>query len=314
MKFYPLKFKPIYRELIWGGHKLRNVLSKDFPANKKIGESWELVDLPGDKSVITNGQFAGKTITDILQKYPQQIIGKEIYEPPFGLLIKFIDANDILSVQVHPDAQAVKKLKNARPKTECWYILDAEPGACIYKGLKPGTTRAMFEQAVKDGSCAELLNRVLVKPGQCHFLPAGTVHAIGAGNLIAEIQTPSDTTYRVFDWNRLADGKPRQLHIVEALESIGFNQNPNDSTVKDTGRLVDCDLFKVDKITANAGTSAKIAAGVVKVIVIIKGGGEITSADTNAVDFSIGQTILLPAEFEGKFLFEADTAYLSSTV
>src|SRR3990167_4643737 len=130
MKFYPLKFRPIYKELIGGGHKLGNILNKDFPADKKIGESWELVDLPGDKSAITNGQFAGKTIADILQKYPQQIIGKE-YQPPFGLLIKFIDANDCLSVQVHPGAQAVKKLKNARPKTECWYILDAEPGACI---------------------------------------------------------------------------------------------------------------------------------------------------------------------------------------
>jgi mannose-6-phosphate isomerase len=314
MKLYPLKFKAIYKELIWGGSKLASSLNKDFPADKKIGESWELVDLPSDKSIVTNGEFAGQSITDVLQKHPQQIIGQKNYQPPFGLLIKFIDANDVLSVQVHPDGEAAKKLKNARLKSECWYIIDAELGACIYKGLKPGTTKAMFEQAIKDGSCAELLNKVVVKPGECHFLPAGTVHAIGEGNLIAEIQAPSDTTYRVFDWNRLQNGKPRQLHIAEALESIHFNQDPNVLTVRETGRLVDCNLFKVDKITSQSGSSGSIARGIAKVIVIIKGSGKITSAGVDAVDFEIGQTILLPAEFEGKFLFETDTVYLSATL
>lgn len=313
MKLYPLKFKPIYKEIIWGGNKLKNLLNKDFPADKNIGESWELVDLPNDKSVIENGEFAGKAIGDVLQKYPQQMLGQKSYQPPFGLLIKFIDANDVLSVQVHPDSEAVKKLPNARLKTECWYIVDCTPGACIYKGLKPSTTKQMFEKAIKDGSCAELLNKVAVKKGQCHFLPAGTVHAIGAGNLIAEIQTPSDTTYRVFDWNRLQNGKPRQLHIAEAMESIHFNQDPKVLTVKDAGRLVDCDLFKVDKTTAKAGSSAKIAAGAVKVIMIIAGSGKITSADTEPVDFSIGQTLLLPAEFNGEFIFDSETVCLSST-
>ena len=312
MKFYPLKFKPIYKEIIWGGSKLRNLLNKDFPADKKIGESWELVDLPNDKSIIENGEFAGKTIGEVLQKYPQQFLGQKSYQPPFGLLIKFIDANDYLSVQVHPDSEAAKKLPNARAKTECWYIIDCEPNACIYKGLKPGTTKQMFEKAIKAGSCEELLNKVPVKKGQCHFLSAGTVHAIGAGNLIAEIQTPSDTTYRVFDWNRLQNGKSRQLHIAEALESIHFNQNPKVLTVKDTGRLVDCDLFKVDKLAAKAGGSAKIAAGNVKVIMIISGSGKIMPADGDAVDFSSGQTLLLPAEFNGEFIFDSETVCLSA--
>jgi mannose-6-phosphate isomerase len=312
MKCYPLKFKPIYKEIIWGGNKLKNLLNKDFPADKKIGESWELVDLPYDKSVIENGEFAGKPLGEILKKYPQQILGQKSYQPPFGLLIKFIDANDCLSVQVHPDSEAVKKLPNARLKTECWYIVDCEPDACIYKGLKAGTTRQMFEKAINDGSCAEFLNKVPVKKGQCHFLPAGTVHAIGAGNLIAEIQTPSDTTYRVFDWNRLQDGKPRQLHIAEALESIHFNQDPKVLTVKDTGRLVDCDLFKVDKIVAKAADSARIAAGDVKVIMFISGSGKIVSADTEPVNFSTGQTLLLPAEFNGEFIFDSETVCLSS--
>ncbi len=313
MNFYPLKFKPIYKELIWGGHKLRNILGKDFPADKKIGESWELADLPNDKSIITNGEFAGKTITEVLQKYPQQITGKKDYKPPFGLLIKFIDAADVLSVQVHPDAEAVKRLKTGRPKTECWYIIDAEPGACIYKGLKSGTTKEQFAQSIKAGKCAEFLNKIPVKPGQCHLLGAGTVHAIATGILIAEIQTPSDTTFRVFDWNRLQNGKPRQLHIAHALESINFDQKAEDLGVTTAGRLADTEFFKIDKITAQADTSNKISDKKMKVIIIINGSGRITSADSQAVDFARGQTILLPAAFNGEIEFKTSTEYLLTT-
>ncbi|MEN6384213.1 MAG: type I phosphomannose isomerase catalytic subunit [Phycisphaerales bacterium] len=313
MNPYPLKFKPIYKELIWGGHKLANILNKDFPKEAKIGESWELVDLPNDKNQIINGEFAGKTISDVLSQYSQQIMGKK-YSPPFGLLIKFIDAADVLSVQVHPDTETVKKLKSGSLKTECWYIIDAEKGACIYKGLKKGTTREQFEKSILDGTCANLLNKIPVKPGECHFLPAGTVHAIGAGLLIAEIQTPSDTTYRVFDWNRLQNGKPRQLHIEQALESIHFGQNPDELTVETKGRLVDCEYFKVDKITSSANKSIEIASGVMKVLVIIKGKGQIISSKTQAVDFAKGETILLPADFEGKINFDAETEYLQTII
>jgi mannose-6-phosphate isomerase len=313
MNPYPLKFKPIYKELIWGGHKLANILEKGFPKDKKIGESWELVDLTNDKSEILNGEFAGQTISDVLAKFPQQILGKN-YVPPFGLLIKFIDAADVLSVQVHPDLEAVKKLKTGSLKTECWYIIDAEKDACIYKGLKKGTTRELFEKSIKDGTCAELLNKIPVQPGECHFLPAGTVHAIGAGLLIAEIQTPSDTTYRVFDWNRLQNGKPRQLHVEQALESIHFGQNAEELSVKSTGRLVDCEYFKVDKVIAKAKSSNNLQKDIMKVIMIIKGKGQITSPNSEAVDFSIGETILIPAAFEGKMNFSQDTEYLQTII
>ncbi|MBN1788487.1 MAG: class I mannose-6-phosphate isomerase [Sedimentisphaerales bacterium] len=314
MNPYPLKFHPIYKELIWGGSKLKDVLGKDFPPNVKIGESWELADLPDNKSMIINGELAGKTITEVLQKYPQQIIGKKDYEPPFGLLIKFIDAADVLSVQVHPDADAVKRLKTGRPKTECWYIIDAEPGACIYKGLKPGTTKQQFAQAIKDGNCAELLNKISVKPGQCHLLPAGTVHAISAGILIAEIQTPSDTTFRVFDWNRLQNGKPRQLHITQALESINFNQSPDDIPVTTEGKLAETQFFKIDKFTAKANTSNDINNDQMKVIIVIEGSGKITSPQSQKADFAKGRTILLPAEFKGTIEFETYTEYLQITI
>jgi len=313
MIFYPLKFKPIYKELLWGGHKLRNILGKDFPADKKIGESWELADLPNDKTVIANGEFAGKTISELLQKYSEQITERKNYQPPFGLLIKFIDAADILSVQVHPDKNAVKKLRTGNPKTECWYIIGCEPNSCIYKGLKAGITKEQFAQSIKDGTSAELLNKVPVKPGQCHFLPAGTVHAIGAGILLAEIHTPSDTTFRVFDWNRLQNGKPRQLHIEQALESINFDQKADELTITTKGRLVDTEFFKIDKITAQADTSGKITKGIMKVIIIINGSGRIISKDSQAVDFAKGQTILLPAAVEGEITFGNDTEYLSVT-
>jgi mannose-6-phosphate isomerase len=314
MKPYPLKFKPIYKELIWGGNKLREFFGKDTPVDKKIGESWELADLPNDKSIITNGELAGKTITEVLRKFPEQITGKKEYNSPFGLLIKFIDAADVLSVQVHPDSEAVKRLKTGSPKTECWYIIDAEPGACIYKGLKAGTTRQQFVQSIKNDTCAELLNKVPVKPNQCHFLPAGTVHAIGTGTLIAEIQTPSDTTFRVFDWNRLQDGKPRQLHITQALESIHFDQKSEDLPVTTGGRLVDTEFFKVDKITAQAGTSRQISKEIMKVIIVIKGSGQIISADSQAVDFTKGQIILLPATFVGQICFDSHIEFLQVTL
>ena len=314
MNLYPLKFKPIYKELIWGGNKLRTILGKDCPADKKIGESWELADLSNDKSIIINGEFTGQTISDVLRKYPQQITGKKNYQPPFGLLIKFIDAADDLSVQVHPDAQTIKKLKTDSPKTECWYIINAEPNSFIYKGLKPGITRKQFEQSIKNGTCADLLNKVPVKIGQCHLLPAGTVHAIGAGILITEIQTPSETTFRVFDYNRLQNGKPRQLHIAQALESIHFDQNPDELTIKTSGRLVDTEYFKVDKFSQQSDTTNHITAGIMKVIIIIEGSGQIISNNAEPVSFAKGQTILLSAEFQGDMEFAEKTEYLLTTL
>lgn len=311
MNFYPLKFKPIYKELIWGGNKLKKFFGKDIPQGKKIGESWELADLPNDKSVITNGDFAGKTISEILQKFSLQITGQKNYKPPFGLLIKFIDACEILSVQVHPDKDAVRRLKAGTPKTECWYIIDCEPDSFIYKGLKEGTTKEQFSDSIQKGTCADFLVKVPVKTGQCHFLPAGTAHAIGPGILIAEIQTPSDTTFRVFDWNRLQNGKSRPLHIRQALESINFNQKSVDLPVTTNGRLVDTEFFKIDKIAAQEGAKKEVFEGVMKVIIIIKGSGQIKS-DNSQTDFSKGQTILIPAAFSGNIHFNENTEYLQT--
>ncbi len=315
MKAYPLKFRPIFKERIWGGQTLRTVFGKELPAGKKIGESWELADLPADNSRIVNGPLAGETINTAIEKFGAAITGRSDYEPPFPLLIKILDAQDILSVQVHPDPETCKRTGKGDPKTECWYIIDAADGAVIYKGLKSGVTKEAFAQSIKVGNCEHLLEKVHVKKGECHFLPAGTCHAIGAGLLIAEIQTPSDTTYRVFDWNRVDEvGRSRQLHIEDALESIHFDPAGDDLSVRTVGRLVDSEVFKVDKGHQTPGCEVLFSAGQMKVVMVITGKGCITAQATEAVDFSKGDTVLIPAAFEGVMHFASDTEYLTVTV
>ncbi len=314
MHIYPFRFWPIYKQRIWGGQKLRQVFGKDIPSGEKIGESWELADLPDDKSVIENGDLAGRTLADVIRKYPEDITGNEDFKLPFPLLIKFLDAQDILSVQVHPDSQACKLMGKGEPKTECWYIIDAKPGAVIYKGLNKGVTREQFAQAIKDGTVAELLTRVPVEAGQCHFLPAGTAHSIGAGLLIAEIQTPSDTTYRVFDFNRVDDtGKPRPLHIEEALQSIHFDISGEDLPVTTVGRLVDCEYFKVDKGHQVRGGEVLLSPGKMKTLIFISGYGAISSAKEGSAEFKAGDCLLIPASYEGVMKFADDTQYLTVT-
>jgi mannose-6-phosphate isomerase len=311
MRIYPLKFKPLFKERIWGGQALKDFFDKDLPTDKKIGESWELADLPEDKSTILNGALAGKNIAEAIEQLGSAITGKDDYTPPLPLLIKILDAQDTLSVQVHPDEATCARTGKGDPKTECWYIIDAKPGAVIYKGLKPGTTREEFSAAIENGTCADLLEKIEVTPGECHFLPSGTAHAIGEGLLIAEIQQPSDTTYRVFDWNRVGDdGKPRQLHIDDAVESIHFDPSSDDLSVRNQGRLVNSKEFTVDKGLGKTGGQTDIAKGSMEAMVVISGAGKITAKGINDVDFVKGDTLLIPADFEGKMTFSEDTVYL----
>src|SRR5215472_12328728 len=222
---YPLSFYPIFKERVWGGRKLQQLYGKPLPPGKPIGESWEISDRPGDVSVIANGPFAGKDLHWLMENYAAEILGgaKPTTEGRFPLLCKILDAREKLSLQVHPPASRAKELKG-EPKTEMWYIADATPGASLYVGLKHGVTRAQFEKKIADGSVADCFHRIPVKAGDTMFLPSGRVHAIGDGLVIFEIQQNSDTTYRVFDWNRVGlDGKPRELHVSESLASIDFN-------------------------------------------------------------------------------------------
>ena len=313
MKPYPLKFEPIYKNRIWGGQKLKTFFGKDIPAGEKIGESWELADLPNGKSIVANGEFAGCNLGEVITKYPRQIIGTDDFTGPFPLLIKILDAEDILSVQVHPDVKTCLRMGTGEPKTECWYIISAAKDAIIYKGLKKGVSREQFAEAIEKGTVAEMLEKVPVSAGQCHFLPAGTAHSIGAGLLIAEIQTPSDTTYRVFDWNRVDQaGKPRQLHIAEAIESIDFAASA--PAVTTAGRLVETEFFTIDKTAETKDSELPFLPGQMKVLVILAGYGKIAETKEDPVEFTSGDCLLLPAAYGGSIRFFADTEYLTITI
>ena len=315
MKLYPLKFKAIYKERIWGGQKLCSYFNKDFPSNINIGESWELADLPNDKSIIANGELAGQTIGEAIAKYPKEITGDANFSGQFPLLLKLLDAEKTLSVQVHPDKQTCQRMGKGEPKTECWYIIAAGEDSVIYKGLKKGVTKEQFAKSIADGTAADLLNRVPVKAGQCHFIPAGTVHTIGKNNMIAEIQTPSDTTYRVFDFNRIdVAGNTRQLHIEEALESINFDIDSSQLPVTTSGRLVDSKDFKIDKAEQPKDSQISILPSQMKVYVFTDGSGKIFETQKDKTDFSTGDCVLIPADYEGTMQFIGDTKYLIITI
>jgi mannose-6-phosphate isomerase len=308
---YPFKFRPIFKERIWGGQKLSSVFGKEIPAGIKIGESWELADLAQNKSVIGNGALAGMTLADAVRQFAEAITGKRQIPDQFPLLIKLLDCEDVLSVQVHPDVAACRRLGKGDVKTESWYIIDAEPGAVIYKGLKAHVTKESFQQAIAEGNVEGMLQKITVQKGECHFLPAGTLHAIGAGLLIAEIQTPSDTTYRVFDWNRVDEnGRSRTLHISEALESIHFDATEDDLSVRTEGRLVDSEFFKIDKVVNKGDDDLLPKDGRIRVLVFIKGSGTINGG-AEEVPFRAGDTLLVPASVCVAIRSVRGTEYLS---
>lgn len=224
-KLYPLTFEPIFKERIWGGCELERLYQKKLPPKVPIGESWEVSDRPGDENVIANGPLAGKSLRWLMEHHASDVLGnvKPAAGNRFPLLCKILDARDKLSLQVHPPANKAAQL-GGEPKTEMWYIADATPEADLFVGLKRGVTRAEFERKIQTGAVAECFHRIPVHAGDTMFLPSGRVHAIGAGLVIFEIQQNSDTTYRVFDWNRVGlDGKPRELHVPQSLASIDFN-------------------------------------------------------------------------------------------
>lgn len=217
-----LFFNPILKPRIWGGQKLASHFNRTLPTNEKIGESWEIVDRPEEQSIVANGSFAGMSLNVLLNQCGAKILGPNYQQgKPFPILIKWLDCKETLSVQVHPNKD--QNLQE-EPKTENWYVVDHEKDAKIYLGLKEGVTQAEFTQAIDANSIPPLLNTIETNKDDSFLIESGVVHAIGAGHLILEVQQNSDTTYRVYDWNRKGlDGKPRALHRNEALKSINFN-------------------------------------------------------------------------------------------
>lgn len=227
---YPLKFTPILTFQPWGGQKLLKAgkkLPDNVAAGTPVGESWEISGVDNSISVVTNGFLKSNDLQELIEVYMGDLVGDKVYEKygmEFPVLIKFIDARDVLSVQVHPDDALAEERHGTRGKTEMWYVVDSEPGACLYVGFNKPVSREEYLTAVSEGRVADLLTKYEVRKGESYFIPAGTVHAIGAGIMVAEVQETSDITYRIDDWGRLGDdGKPRKLHIAEALDAIDFD-------------------------------------------------------------------------------------------
>ncbi len=252
---YPLRFRSLFRRYIWGGRRLGTLLGKPIGPEDDYAESWEICDRGPDQSVVEGGPWAGATLGQLVHERGEELLGRHYPRDRFPLLLKFLDAARTLSVQVHPDdARAARLDPPDLGKTESWVVLAAEPGSTIYAGLKPGVGREALDEAIRGGRCRELLNQFQPEVGDCVFLPAGTVHAMGEGLLVAEIQQASDTTYRLFDWNRLgADGKPRPLRIEEGLEVIDYDrgpvgpQQPQKTGRPGVSRLVECEKFILDR-------------------------------------------------------------------
>ena len=313
MNLYPFIFRPIFKERVWGGRRLADLYSKRLPAEVPIGESWEVSDRPGDSSVIANGPLAGKDLRWLMERHPADLFGSGRTLPSqFPLLIKILDSREKLSLQVHPPADKASAL-GGEPKTEMWFIADADPGAELYVGLKNGATRQEFKRKLRDGTVAECFHRVPVRPGDAMFLPSGRVHAIGSGLVIFEIQQNSDTTYRVFDWNRVGlDGKPRDLHIPQSLASIDFADFEPGLVEAQFARvgaarvktLVKDPLFTVELCELGGNAQHAISNGRVQIIGLVT--GRLRMVAQPEVLLSPGDFCLLPASLPGITL-EANT-------
>jgi mannose-6-phosphate isomerase len=298
---YPLRFKPILRQYLWGGRRLETELGKKLGDGDRYAESWEIVDHGEDQSTVVAGPWMGKQLHELVTSHGSELFGRNLPQRQFPLLFKFLDAHKTLSVQVHPnDEQGARLDPPDLGKTEAWVVLTADPGSKIYAGLKPGVDRARLTRHLEEGTCDRALHAFEPKVGDCVFIRAGTVHALGAGLVIAEIQQASDTTFRLFDWNRVdADGNPRPLHIDEALEVIDFGRGPVDPQTPQrteyahVERLVECDKFVLDRWRFdNSGIIEP--DGRFHLLAVVDGAMELV-ADTTTVLLKRGDTVLIPA-------------------
>jgi mannose-6-phosphate isomerase len=300
-----LRFKPIYFDRVWGGRALETALGRTLPANRPIGESWDLVDRPEAQSVVNAGPLAGQTLRALLEKYPAEIMGPGWPAArSFPLLVKWLDCRERLSLQVHPPAEIAAE-HGGEPKTENWFIVETAPGAHLIVGLRPGVTRDQFERALAEGTVEQCLHRFSVVPGDSILVRSGQVHSIDAGNLLLEIQQNSDTTYRVFDWNRAGlDGKPRQLHMTESLRSILWD-DPAPALVRGaptTAVITDCPEFLIRRVTLAKDEKLSFAAGEQPRLISVVA-GSLRLAGSSGEILVRGDNALLPRV--GGFTFEA---------
>ena len=304
---YPLKFYPQYKYRLWGGSKLAEILGKkDVP--EKSGESWEISGVQDSLSVVANGFLEGNTIEEVAEVYMGDLLGDAVYEKfgvEFPLLIKLIDANDILSIQVHPDDELSRVRHNAYGKTEMWFVIQAEKEAELICGFNRDLSREEYLKLMDENNLETVLNKEKVGAGDCFFIPAGRVHATGAGILFAEIQQTSDITYRIFDWNRIdKDGKPRDLHIDLAVDAIDFKSYPEYRThypkqVNQNNPVVDCPYFTTNYLKINKAIDKDLVdLDSFIIYMAIKGNNRIEYADSLYEVLNQGETILVPASLK----------------
>ncbi|SDB47239.1 mannose-6-phosphate isomerase, type 1 [Flavobacteriaceae bacterium MAR_2010_188] len=304
-ELYPLKFTPILKDKIWGGQKLKEVLNRQSNL-PNIGESWEISDVEGDTSIVANGPLENQSLRHLLSTYKSDLIGKKNYQRfsnKFPLLIKFIDAKEDLSIQLHPNDKLAKSRHNSFGKTEMWYVMQADQGAQLIVGLKDGVTLENYQEHLQTNSLTKILNFDEVKEGDTYFIESGRVHAIGAGVLLAEIQQTSDITYRIYDWDRTDDnGNHRELHTELALDALDFNMKDDfrvsyNREANEVNKMVSCDFFTTNYLELNEPTNKHNNKD--SFIIYMCVGGSATFKYNNFTEtLEYGQTILISAIIE----------------
>lgn len=302
--FYPLKFKTIFKEKIWGGDKIRSVLKKDFSPLENCGETWELSAVKGNVSEIDNGEFKGMSLDQLLQRYPEEIMGHKVvdkYGSDFPLLIKFIDAQQDLSVQVHPDDILAKKRHNGTGKTEMWYIMQADEGASLIAGFNRPLSKEAYLEYFNSGNLDEVLNRVEAEKGDVFYIPAGRIHTIGKGILLAEIQQTSDLTYRIYDFNRQdAQGNKRELHTEEAVDALDYTFHKSYKTLykslaNERSLLVQSSYFTTNKLNLDSSKTLDYTDLDSFVIYICIEGNGVIGYNNVSQEFKQGDVFLVPS-------------------
>ena len=303
MKLYPLKFRPILKERLWGGTKLKDVLGKS-SENDITGESWELSGVKGDISIVSNGTFSGTSLQELINQRPEELLGKDVFQrfgKEFPILIKFIDAKQDLSIQLHPNDALAKERHNSFGKTEMWYVMDADKGANLIVGFNKNVSKEEYSESLEKDTLLDLLNYEPVKEGDTFFINTGKIHAIGAGVLLAEIQQTSDVTYRVFDFNRRdKNGNLRELHTKMALDAMDYHKKDDfkvtyDGDINTINTMVDCPYFKTNFMHLTKNSSLEVSERDSFTIYMCVGGSAEISSDTGTVMIQKGETVLIPA-------------------
>lgn len=299
----PLVFQPLIKQIRWGGRRLGTVLQKPIGDAADYAESWEVADQPDGRSIVASGTYAGRSLHELMKLHPAELMGRHASLTQFPLLIKFLDANDWLSLQVHPnDQQAVRYNPDENGKTEAWVILDAQPDSQICAGLKQGVTREQFAHHLADGTIEETLHLIPVKAGDCVFVPAQTVHALGPGILLAEVQQQSNLTFRLYDWGRVgSDGKPREVHVEQSLDCTDFTRGPVNPVTPDQTQsgdhtvesLVECDYFCIHRHTATNPFCISVDDRF-RILMLLQGSATVKTR-FGAAELKRGSTVLLPA-------------------